>query len=341
MKNSARHECCLKERNETMNGLGMRLETGLRIGLRAASRTLLCALCLCLLAPLVAVEARAQKQTKSREEIARAEKMIERLEAIHEIENLMSEYYWMHAGDQMKDYLMAYHTPGARVTNDLHEQSMAQTEKNTSAKQGLDRDARRIEMRSSPGFLHVHLEGSPVIELAADGNSARGSWISPGLEADPPGMKPAPAGQRTTVGYWAWAKFGAEFVKENGQWRIWHLHVYSLFMTPYGQSWAEADPASEGGGSPASSGAPGGGAQASGGAPGGGGQGSGGPAAAGAPGGAPGAGGPPQEEEAPLDKSTLPISEKWLYTPAAVYPDAKPLPPVPYDTYQFDKNTSY
>jgi hypothetical protein len=317
--------------------------------LRAVRRTLLCGLCLCLLAPFVAMQARAEKQTKSREEIA-----IERLEAIHEIENLMSEYYWMHAGDQMKDYLMAYHTPGARVTNDLHEQSMAQTEKNTSSKERLDRDARRIEMRSSPGFLHVHLTSSPIIELAADGQSARGTWISPGLEADPPGMTPGPAGQRTTVGYWAWAKFGAEFVKENSQWRIWHLHVYSLFMTPYGESWAETDPNSEGGGSPAGSGPPGGGgapasgglpgsggAQASSEPPGGAGQGSGGPVGAGARGGVPGAGGPPQEQEAPLDKSTLPISEKWLYTPTAVYPDAKPLPPVPYDTYTFDKATSY
>jgi uncharacterized membrane protein YgcG len=323
MENSACHERCLKEKKDSMTEL------------RAVRRMLLCGLCLCFVAPLVALPARAQSQKKSREEIT-----IERLEAIHEIENLMSEYYWMHASDQMKDYLMAYHTPGARVTNDLHEQSMVQTEKNTSAKQGLDRDARRIEMRSSPGFLHVHLEASPVIELAADGNSARGSWISPGLEADPPGMKPAPAGQRTTVGYWAWAKLGAEFVKENGQWRIWHLHVYSLFMTPYDQSWAEADPNSEGGGPPASSGPPGGSR----------GQGSGGAAGAGAPGGSggppgsggsPGAGGPQQEEEAPLDKSTLPISEKWLYTPTAVYPDAKPLPPAPYDTYQFDRSTSY
>jgi len=325
MKFPTRQERCLKKREDSMTEL------------RAVRRTLLCGLCLCLVAPLFALAARAQSAAKSREEI-----QIERLEAIHDIENLMSEYYWMHASDQMKDYLMAYHTPGARVTNDLHEQSMAQTEKNTSSKQGLDRDARRIEMRSSPGFLHVHLEGSPVIELAADGKSARGTWISPGLEADPPGMTPGPAGHRTTVGYWAWAKLGAEFVKENGQWRIWHLHVYSLFMTPYGQSWAEADPNSEGGGSPASSGPPGG-AQASGGPPGGGGQGSGGPAGAGAPGGggAPGAGGPPREEEAPLDKSTLPISEKWLYTPTAVYPDAKPLPPVPYNTYQFDRNTTY
>ncbi len=330
MKNSARHECCRKERNETMIRLGTKL--------RAVRQTLLCGLCLCLVAPLFALPARAQNAAKSKEE-----RQIERLEDLHEIENLMSEYYWMHAGDQMKDYLMAYHTPGARVTNDLHEQSMAQTEKNTSAKQGLDRDARRIEMRNSPGFLHVHLEASPVIELAADGMSARGSWISPGLEADPPGMMPAAAGHRTTVGFWAWAKLGAEFVKENGQWRIWHLHVYSLFMTPYDQSWAEADPNSEGGGSPASGGPPGGGgALASGGPPGV--QGSAGPAGAGAPGGAggaPGAGGPPHEEEAPLDKSTLPISEKWLYTPTAVYPDAKPLPPLPYDTYQFDKNTSY
>jgi hypothetical protein len=294
---------------------------------------------LCILPPSLATSTCAQSVKKSSDEI-----MVERMEAIHEIENLMSQYYWSHASDQMKDYLMAYHTPGARVTNDLHEASMMQTEKNTSSAQGLQRDAQKISMRNSPGFLHVHMEASPVIELAADGKSAKGTWISPGLEADPPAeqmmlaMQGKPVtGKRETTGYWAWAKLGAEFVKENGQWRIWHLHVYSLFMTPFDQSWAEADTESEGGmgsskgaktaGSGAGPGA-GGPAGAAGGAPGGGSN------------GGPSSGGPPHEET-PVDKSTLPIAERWIYSPTAIYPDAKPLPPVPYDTYTFDRNTSY
>ncbi len=301
------------------------------------ARWLLCAGLVTLLCwPLVSAAGTLEaKQSK-------LEKEIERLEDLHEIENLMSEYYWMHAGDEMKDYLMAYHTPNARVTNDLHEHSMAQTEKNTSPKQGKDRDARRIEMRNSPGYLHVHLETSPVIELAADGKTAKGSWISPGLEADPP-MDLKAGEKRTTTGYWAWAKFGADFVKENGQWRIWHLHVYSLFMTPFDESWAEVDPESEGGGA---AGPPGGAAP-------GGANAAGGPGGSGAPGavapnggmtgdtGGPPAGGGPGQEESVADPSTLPISERWLYSPTAIYPDAKPMPPAPYKTYVFEKAIAY
>jgi hypothetical protein len=33
-------------------------------------------------------------------------------------------------------------------------------------------------------------------------------------------------------------KYGADFKKEEGRWKIWHMHVYGLFMAPYDRSWA-------------------------------------------------------------------------------------------------------
>ncbi|MEM2425322.1 MAG: hypothetical protein QXM00_12775, partial [Candidatus Bathyarchaeia archaeon] len=38
---------------------------------------------------------------------------------------------------------------------------------------------------------------------------------------------------------WAWLKYGIDFVKENGKWKIWHFKMYPIFLTPYNKSWVE------------------------------------------------------------------------------------------------------
>jgi ketosteroid isomerase-like protein len=80
------------------------------------------------------------------------------------------------------------------------------------------------------GSMHMHTLTTPVIEVAGDLASARAVWISPGHE---------------TVGepreaHWAWCKYGCDFVREDGQWKIWHLHVYGIFFTPYTSPWTSA-----------------------------------------------------------------------------------------------------
>jgi hypothetical protein len=34
-------------------------------------------------------------------------------------------------------------------------------------------------------------------------------------------------------------KYAVDFKRENGAWKIWHMHVYGLFMAAYDKSWAE------------------------------------------------------------------------------------------------------
>jgi hypothetical protein len=285
---------------------------------RSIHQGLVCLLALCVAPPTMSSYLLAQAAPKSKEEI-----MIERMEAVHEIENLMSEYYWWHASDQSqsKEEIMALDTDGTRTVNDLHgavmpeDRSIKATLPKYGGKPVVD------QRRSNPGFLHVHSQASPVIELAADGKTAKGSWISPGLEANkftPP----------NSSGYWAWAKFGADFIKENDGWKIWHLHVYSLFMTPLDQSWAEYDSDASHSSASKSSGMPAG----HGGAPN---AASGAQNAAGAPGGAPNAGapGPGNAPNGSGGPAASQGKQGWIYKTTAVYPDDKPLPPTPYDTF--------
>jgi len=89
-----------------------------------------------------------------------------------------------------------------------------------------------------PGELHVHAMLTPVIEVAADGKTAKGVWDSFGPNIN----------NGNEVGNWLWVKYAVDFIKEDGQWKIWHLQVYALFNTPYDKSitqsaWERANPA--------------------------------------------------------------------------------------------------
>jgi hypothetical protein len=60
--------------------------------------------------------------------------------------------------------------------------------------------------------LRVNGLTTPVIEVAGDCETARAVWLCPGLD----GMTPT------------WTKFGCDFKKQDGEWKIWHLHAYGL-----------------------------------------------------------------------------------------------------------------
>jgi hypothetical protein len=100
------------------------------------------------------------------------------------------------------------------------------------------------------GEMHLHPVSTPVIEVAGDGQTARGVWISDGVEA---GVKDsAPNGMSL------WLKYCVDFKNMNGDWKIWHLDSIPIFMQQYDKPWQSGG--GPGGGAPAAGGAaPGGG----------------------------------------------------------------------------------
>lgn len=72
-----------------------------------------------------------------------------------------------------------------------------------------------------PVIFVMHLLTTPVIQVAKDVQTARGVWTSPGI-----------AGAN-----WGWMKYGCDFKLEDGKWKIWHLHVYGLFVAGYDKGW--------------------------------------------------------------------------------------------------------
>ena len=90
--------------------------------------------------------------------------------------------------------------------------------------------ARTPEELYGCGVLDHKPLGNQVIEIAEDGQTAKGFWYVVGKEDE--------YGASGPLSYWTFGMFGVDFVWEDGQWRIWHLTYVEDIRTPCGESWA-------------------------------------------------------------------------------------------------------
>ncbi|MDE2434952.1 MAG: nuclear transport factor 2 family protein [Sphingomonadales bacterium] len=99
------------------------------------------------------------------------------------------------------------------------------------------------------GKLILHFVTSPIIEVAGDGKSAKGMWMMTGLESgltSPEAAKGAPDfmyqknveinGKKVWM-HTVYAKYGVDFIKQDGAWKIWHFHCFEVARAPYGMGW--------------------------------------------------------------------------------------------------------
>ena len=160
------------------------------------------------------------------------EERIQRLEDIHEIQNLMGRNQYKHTAGMHRETAEAFalDTPGVRT--EVADWGVYE------GREGVERmviGVHEHHMEDTRGLMFMHPLTTPVIEIAGDGKTAKAVWISPGHETVYVEGK--------LKAYWAWCKYGVDFVKENGKWKIWHSHVYAIFRCPYETSWVEvSDP---------------------------------------------------------------------------------------------------
>ncbi len=167
----------------------------------------------------------AQKQ-------ASLELRLERLQAVRDVQNQMSRYtYYQSAAMQEETIaLFAQHTAGVRVEMLWGVYDGLDGVKKCYKLDHLQHD----DLKGRAGVMQIDTLTTPIIQVAGDGKTAKGIWISPGLDTRLVDGKPSAK--------WAWYKYGADFVKEDGAWKIWHLHIYGIFLTDYHKSWAEGTP---------------------------------------------------------------------------------------------------
>ena len=82
------------------------------------------------------------------------------------------------------------------------------------------------------GCSAFHETTTPMLYIAGDGKTARGLWYVPGQETI---MK----SDGTAECYWTMDNMSADFVKENGSWKLWHLVVCSDFFVEAGTDFQE------------------------------------------------------------------------------------------------------
>jgi hypothetical protein len=178
--------------------------------------------------------------------------------------------------------------------------------------------------------FQFHAEGSGVVEIAEDRKTAKGVWYTNG----------AIGGASNKSGMYE--RYALDFANENGEWKIWHLHVYTDFSYQMGSGGGGGRGGAPGGGMPQGMRGAGGPAGAPGGASTGARAGAAGGAPTGAPTGAPGgqaekfgqesaqAGGggrgPSVAPQATADPGYKEVSEDS-------YADLIPRPPEPYKTF--------
>lgn len=90
-----------------------------------------------------------------------------------------------------------------------------------------------LENFPTKGAMWYHMLTTPMIEVAGDGKTARAIFMSFGNVSGV--MKPGePEAQ------WTQEKYGMDFIREDGAWKIWRLRTFVDFYTPVGKSWLNA-----------------------------------------------------------------------------------------------------
>jgi hypothetical protein len=81
------------------------------------------------------------------------------------------------------------------------------------------------------GPFHVKPLTAPVVEVAEDGETAKGLWFCLGCNAE--------VTERGPEATWTWGYFAGDFVYENDDWKIWHLQYLNDVDSLCGQSWGK------------------------------------------------------------------------------------------------------
>jgi hypothetical protein len=84
----------------------------------------------------------------------------------------------------------------------------------------------------APGGVRAQLDDTPVVNLSADGKTAKGQWHEIAMMGERGGSADSPG--------WSIGAMENEYVKENGVWKISSLHYYPYAAGSYAAGWKTA-----------------------------------------------------------------------------------------------------
>ncbi|MBW4095201.1 MAG: nuclear transport factor 2 family protein [Acidobacteria bacterium] len=160
------------------------------------------------------------------------ERRLFRMEAVHEVGNLMGRMEFYHSAYANEKIVPMFSTRPDTVIEFPFGRYVGHDAAERAFVGALDKD---MPPRDLAGEYVEHLLSTPVIEVAADGKTAKAAWISPGAEAHHFGWIEG----NPLHGFWYWGRYHAVFVYEEGQWRAWKLRNSATFISDYDQSYTK------------------------------------------------------------------------------------------------------
>jgi hypothetical protein len=195
----------------------------------------------CLAMGLTASTALAKKNACGKE--MSAVEMAERALAIHEIQYVMGlhQLYGAPGGDHDKEIelIWAHKTPDVSFASNRGVYrgdidviySYYGSGSRKAGKKEEKSDAPQMMMGGGPGVTSVRLLTTPIIQIAGDMKTAKAWWYTPGHQSN------VRDGKGNAI--WTYEKYGIDFVNEDGEWKIWHFHVYNDWDIPMGEDLVE------------------------------------------------------------------------------------------------------
>lgn len=142
---------------------------------------------------------------------------------IHEINNLMSLHAWYHAALMHDVEIDEIWSKRDDIVLWFQQSGCFKGPKTIKEAYG-----KRVSRESTKGFFTWHTITTPVVEVATDGKTAKGIWYTPGVAGF---FKDGKSNFN-----WMFEKYGVDFIREDGVWKIWHMHVYTDTAWPLGET---------------------------------------------------------------------------------------------------------
>jgi hypothetical protein len=154
---------------------------------------------------------------------------LERLKAADDCENLMDKYQYYNMKNMRNEetQLFALKSPGACVEMmwGIYDEPEGVMRWRRSQGYGKPREK---------GVFPLHCMCTPIIEVAKDGETAKGLWIMLGAE-----NRKRPDG--TVNCMWSAGRFAMDFIKEDGEWKIWKYNTTGILLAPFEKGWHKAN----------------------------------------------------------------------------------------------------
>lgn len=169
-----------------------------------------------------------------------AAEMAERALAVQEIQYVMGlhQLYGAPGGDHDKEIelIWAHNTPGVSFAGngyivqgdiDVIYSFYGSGSRKNKDKNESGSGQQQHMMSGGAGAISYRLLTTPIIQVAGDLKTAKAWWYTPGFQSN--------VMNGTGSAIWTYEKYGIDFVNEDGEWKIWHFHVYNDWEIPMGE----------------------------------------------------------------------------------------------------------